>query len=601
MSKIDDFAKEDYETEKEYIPEVDTIEDIPLPAEDLIPPISFEGLPDYNFVKMFVDYIATVSDTYPEYTFLNGVSMLSTIARRRLFFKLNGRFEYTNLINLCLGQSGYARKGGAMMPAYSIMKSALGDTFLSKDLSPEGLISEMADTVSTLKRTKNGNEPVIEFQNNPIRKAVCALWKDEAGQFYAQLNKPHMQSMKELLCHFYDCPTDYDKSLSTKKTHIGEIYFSMNLATTPTSFIENVTTKDVHTGFLARHNIVNPSYQKKRKCITEDSEDDLITEKAFEILVKLVDKLLPDMPLRARIDKEELQMLDTWCKEREEYFAKERNETMGSFFARFQMNVIKIATLLDLGNLPAYLYLYNNGVDNSYSENTIIIRPTEIIRKKGFILTSLSNHVICIVSLLNNSNISDYNISSMCISKSSLMYVMKLYDSVFLPYSYQICVNGRVALFTNYLSNIYKILQEKKKIDRATLMRLSNVSKRIDFDEAMETLKEAGAVLEYKVKGKTKPISAYVFVPSPYTKLNFKPIQTKDDIDNGFIELTKKGVYSQSELAEKLKNRLLKNYGYQRPSDAALEQETTQFTTDFKLSHESAVKYMDSLKSAMGW
>jgi hypothetical protein len=601
MAKIDDFAKPDYETEKEYIPEVDSIEDIPLPKEDLIAPISFDGLPNSNFVKMFVDYIKTVSDTYPEYTFLNGVSMLSTIARRRLYFKLNGRFEYTNLINLCLGQSGYARKGGAMIPAYSIMKSAIGDTFLSKDLSPEGLISEMADTVTTVKKTKTGNEPVIELQNNPIRKAVCALWKDEAGQFYAQLNKPHMQSMKELLCHFYDCPTEYDKTLSAKKTHIGEIYFSMNLATTPTSFIENVTTKDVHTGFLARHNIVNPSYTKIRKGITEDTEDDLITEKAFESLVKLIDKMLPEKPLRVRIGKKELLMLDAWCKEREEYFAKERNETMGSFFARFQMNVIKMATLLDLGSLPACLYLYNNGVDNSQFENTIIIRPHEIISKKGFVLTSLSNVAICIVSLLNNSNISDYNISSMCISKSSLLYVMKLYDSMFLPYTYQICINGKVALFANYLSNIYNILQDKKKMERANLMRASHVSKRVDFDEAIETLKEAGAVLEYKVKGKTKPISAYVFVPSPYTKLNFKPIQNESDIDNGVIELTKKGVYSQAEIAEQLKNRLMKNYGYQRPSDAALEQELKQFSVDFKLSHESTEKYMTGLKSALGW
>ena len=56
--------------------------------------------------------------------------------------------------------------------------------------------------------------------------------------------------------------------------------------------------------------------------------------------IKLINKLLPEKPLWIHIGKEELQILDTWCKEREEYFAKERNETMGSFFARFQMNVV---------------------------------------------------------------------------------------------------------------------------------------------------------------------------------------------------------------------------------------------------------------------
>ena len=530
---------------KEPIPEVNSIDDIPVPTEDIIDPISFNGLPDYNFIKMFVDYIASVSDTYPEYAFLNGISILSTTARRRLYFKLNGRFEYTNLITLCLGQSGYSRKGGAMMPAYSMLRNGIGDTFLSKDFSPEGLISEISDTITTVKRTKEGSEPVIDYQIHPIRKAVCALWKDEAGQFYAQLNKPHMQSTKELLCHLYDCPPEYGKTLSGKKFHVDEIYLSMNLATTPTSFIQNVTTKDVHTGFLARHNIVNPSYTKKRKGITEDSDEDLIHEKAFEILIKIIDKLLPERNIRVRIGNEELAILDNWCREREEYFARERNETMGSFFARFQMNVIKIATLIDLGNLPACLALYINEVDNSYSENKIIINHREIISKKGSLALHTPYYLNCIVSLLNNSNISDYNISSMCISIDSMIYAMKLYDSVFLPYAYQICLQGKVAIFTNYLSNIYNILQDKRKIDRANLMRLSNVSKRVDFDEAMETLKEAGAVIEYKVKGKTKPISAYVYVPSPYTKLFFTPINTTIKKDNSFIELTKKGYVSQ--------------------------------------------------------
>ncbi len=529
-------------TNNELIPEYNTIEDIPLPQEDVIAPISFDGLPDYNFVKMFVDYIATVSDTYPEYAFLNGIAMLSTTLRRRLYIRHNGRTEYPNLWTLCLGQSGYARKGGAMTPAYDFLKDSLGNIFLSKDVSPEGLISELADTITTYKKTKDGgNEPVVDYQQSEIRKAECALWKDEAGQFYAQLNKPHMQSMKELLCHFYDCPSEYDKTLSAKKFHIGEIYHSMNLATTPMSFINNVTTKDVHTGFLARHNIVNPSYQKKRNPISEDTEEDLIKEVLFKQLIKIIDKLLPTKPIRVRIGEENLKILDNWCKEREEHFARERNETMGSFFARFQINVIKMALLLDLGNLPFYWYLYNGIGDNSQSENTIFIRPYEIISKKGFIHTQGDEYLNSILSHINNSNISDYNISSMHISVESLLYVLKLYDSVFLPYAYQICTYGKVEVFANYLSAIYKILQERKKIDRSTLMRLSHVGRRDDFNEAIATLKEAGAVLEYRVKGKTKPVSVYVYAPSPYTKIAFNSYQADTQEDNGFIELTKKG------------------------------------------------------------
>ena len=563
-------------------PEVNSIDDIPLPIEDIISPISFEGLYKHSYHGWFIEYMASVSDTYPEYSLQNAIATLSTLARRRLHFRINGRAEYTNLITLNLGQSGYARKSVGMSASQDLLQNSIGDTFVSKDATPEGLITEIADKITTKKRTKDGYEDCLETpQYGKIRKAICALWKDEAGQFYAQLNKPHMQSFKELMCHLYDCPANYTKSLSSKKIDVDEIYFSMNLATTPTSFINNVTTKDVSTGFLARHNIVNPSYQKDRKDITEDSDENIITQSALQEILKILDKLLPEKSLRVNIGKEELKILNAWCKDREEYFARERNEIMGSFFARFQINVLKIALLLDLGNVPASLYFYKNCVDNSYSENRIIIRQGEIISKNGKSVLQTDNYLNNIVSHLNNSNISDYNISRMCISKSSLIYALKLYDSVFIPYAYQICINSKVALFTNYLSNIYNILQDKKKIDRANLMRLSNVSKRADFDEAMETLKEAGAVIEYRVKGKTKPISAYVYVPAPYTKLKFDASNYTTEVDNGFIELTKKG-YVEPDEDKQLKEIKDKTQPQQQPNNTKEEKELDPLQKFFK-------------------
>jgi len=187
--------------------EVDTVEDIPIPIEDKIPPISFDGLWEYSYHNFFKDYVASMSDGYPEYAFQNGTATLSTLSRRRLYIRLNGRTEYMNLITLSLGQSGYARKGSAFSAAQRFLRTAVGDTFLSPDLTPEGMISEIADTITTIKKTKSGLEEVKEEkQHGRIRKAVCAWWKDEAGQLYAQLTKPYMQSFKEQICNFYDSP-----------------------------------------------------------------------------------------------------------------------------------------------------------------------------------------------------------------------------------------------------------------------------------------------------------------------------------------------------------------------------------------------------------
>lgn len=525
--------------ESEVILEIASIDDIPLPTLDVIPPISFEGLPDYNLIKMFVDYISTVSDTYQEYSFQNGIASLSTLVRRRLYFRLNGRKEFTNLITASLGQSGYARKGSSMGAAQKMLKDAVGDTFLSPDATPEGLIRDMADIIETTQTTRKGSETVTEYQNkNAIRMALRSLWKDEAGQFYAQLNKSHMQSMKELLCYFYDCPTEYEKTLSSKKFKLYAIYFGMNLATTPTSFIENVTLKDVHTGFLARHNIVNPAYQKTRKDITEDSDTDLQREGDFVKLLKLVDSMLPETALRVRVGDACLKILNTWAKEREEYFAKERNELMGSFFARFQINVLKIALLIELANIPFYVgEYYKNKADNSQHEKTIIIKPQEIISKNPKPLAQTPNYAIYIISLYNNNIISDYKISSISLSINSLLFAIKMYDSIYIPYTHQICVSGRVDVFANYLTTIYKILMDKKKVDYSTLLRNSHVPS-MEFNQAISTLIESGAVKEYRVKGKTKPQRVFVYIPHAIERFSFTPAQAIYAIDDSVIELT---------------------------------------------------------------
>jgi hypothetical protein len=259
----------DNKTEEKILESVDEIE---IPEYSNIPPINFEGLPEYNIIKKFVNYVSNLSDTYPEYSFTNALSCLATITRRRLFFKFNGKSHYPNLIILNLGLSGYSRKSASKSMIENMIKFAGIEVFLPEDITPEALIETMADPSEEEANEENNSpklkikspgyiEPIIRPDVPPAQKAI---WKDEAGQLYNQMNKPHMQSMKELICILYDCPPNYVKEKVSAESALilTNPCLNMNLATTPTSFFNNITQTDIGTGFLARHNIVNPSYSR---------------------------------------------------------------------------------------------------------------------------------------------------------------------------------------------------------------------------------------------------------------------------------------------------------------------------------------------------
>ena len=86
----------------------------------------------------------------------------------------------------------------------------------------------------------------------------------------------------------------------------------------------------------------------------------------------------------------------------------------------------------------------------------------------------------------------------MGVSLDSLKYAIKLYDTLYLAYTQEICENIREPLFANYLSKIYKIISIKKKVEHNLLMRHSHVPNRNEFAEIINTLKESNSLMEYK-------------------------------------------------------------------------------------------------------
>lgn len=506
-------------------PMLDSEEEISIPEEGVVPPISFEGLPEYNVIKEYVNYMSTVSDTYPEYSLQNAFAGLSALVQRRLFFGINGSDQYTNLILLNLGQSGYARKSSSMGPMHKILNKAVGDTFLSADATPEGLLSEMADYIETFGQN---SEPIEPQENNTIRKALCILWKDEASQFYAQLNKPHMQSFKEMICHLYDCPDNYEKQLSSKHITINDVYFGMNLSTTPASFYRNIGPDDIGSGFLARHGIVFPNYPKDRKDITQNTTKNFKHEQHVADTFKLINGSLPENSIRVNFGDESMRILNEWAKEREEYFVMDRDESMGSFFSRFQVTVLKMAILIELGNYPYLLYKEskkNNGnFDTGFSLNSKglsgdYLNEEEREEFKDFIKTAVP----------------DYKLIHMKVSSESLMYAIKLHDEVYIPYTQIVCNDSGINMSNlNSVSVVIKVLKSKQKMDFSTLLRNCNI-KSSELNEVLDSLKEGEIIEEHKIKTGGKPKRVFVFIPSKVKKLNFSPVSEPEHKDHGLL------------------------------------------------------------------
>lgn len=115
-----------------------------------------------------------------------------------------------------------------------------------------------------------------------------------------------------------------------------------------------------------------------------------------------------------------------------------------------------------------------------------------------------------------------YTISRLRVSISSVLFAIKMVDTMYLPYMHKLRACVGVDNSTNNLLSIRKIIEQRKKIQRGELLRLSNVETKSKFDDAMSMLITSGAVKEYHVKGKTKPSTWYVHVPSLLKEFGFK-------------------------------------------------------------------------------
>lgn len=480
------------------LPEYETPDKIPT-YEQIVPPINMDGLPKYNLVRKFMDNLSETSDTYPEYAMQGGFTALSIITRRRLHTKLNGSEIYPILWNIVLGPSGYARKTVALKRTRKVLSLAVGkEAILPDDVTPQALIDRMA-TKTLIRSSANDCSGWFDVSEKyadkecRIPRSQRGYIRDEVSQMFAQMRNSGSSWLQELFLKLYS-GEDYDKALVNKIQIVEEPFFSMLISTTPESFKKHMTKENLRSGFLARQLVTNPEYEKTRKPLQEDSENnaqvmqDLINE------FKLLDSLIGDndTSIRAGFQDGVLEMLDKWVEERETYYRKMRDEDHLIYIPRYQESAVSMALLIELGNIPH------------------IVKKENIIGENiNFMLTSLR------------------------ISKASMGFALKLIDSVFSPYHDTLGLRDESQRFEKgNLAKVEKLLKYHRKLDYSTIQRNTGIPAK-QLHDIIETMLEAGMIEKCYAKkdGSRQKGLWLIYIPAFTNKFVFETDYSKIQIE----------------------------------------------------------------------
>jgi Protein of unknown function (DUF3987) len=481
-------------------------DDIPVHRNDIAPiDVRSLGIPECNFIIQFYNFVSSITDTYPEYIIQSALSALATVVQRRIFVSMNGRRFYPNLWQGNGGASGYARKSAAISEAKKVVKNSCGDLYLSSDLNPASMIDSLATEIKNKKRDKEGNiswEPELlmtcDEGHNIIRSRRTYI-KDEFGQLLRELQKPTHSQFKETFLLLHSCET-YTKELVGKYVIIEDPYLAMYWSTTADTIKKLLTKSDIASGWLARTLYVEPSYEKIRMDATDSDDEDadiLYWRKELEGMLAKINLTLKntvmfdrftsdgenkpeEKPLRVQFYAGTLQMLNDWVGEREAYYAKIHDELLGAYVARFQENVVRIAMLIELGNLP------------------------ELIKGE-----------------------SESRITEFKISRASMESAFKLVDMMYMPYAIKLSTelredNAGTAQtgVSNAILRVEHQLSSNLKIDMRTCQRNCSMNKNT-FDECVASLESIGAVEKVRVRTKENKLQDWLVYYPP--ELRFEP------------------------------------------------------------------------------
>jgi hypothetical protein len=443
-----------------------------------IPPIDIELLKKYlgeeHFIIDGINYLCTNTDGYIEYALQNMICALSTVVKRRLMLRLTIGKIYPNVWNINFGISTLSRKTTMQMLTLDIMRGANLDVFLPQDFTPEALISEMAVRTVTEKNTKNGPERVERVNGDGRLNSKKAMWRDEYSSFVGGMGKSYNQSLKETLCHFYDCPSDYDRALRREHFYLEQIYFVINANTTIPAFSKVIDPFiDFMSGWLIRHTVVNPTYEKPSKRIQIMPPDQIRKRNKLSDFLRWLDQGLGNNIIDVGADPRALEYWNEWVEKRTDEIRKSQDEVEAAVFGRYNIIALKLAMLFELGKE------FKNTDDSSSERNEI------------------------------------NTLNSLIISLDSVLCAIYLIDNVYLRYFREV----KELIELNNLKDLIQVtlhaLKKHRTLSRSKMLRETKLMSR-ELDEAIKTLEERGQLyifVDAPNDTRKKPVIMYQYIP----------------------------------------------------------------------------------------
>lgn len=504
--------------------ELNTENEIPMPSPYVIPKMSFSGLPEYSLVSRFLNEVDLISDTYIEYGFQYGMALMATSTKCRVKFSILEGISGVNLFLGNIGRAGYSRKSKAHDMATEIIDSALGEVYLGTDFTKEGLSTLTADIIETV--TKGVLNVESQEMKYPVRKAVCSFFRNEAGSWFTTLKQTFNDGLKNQINNLFDsAKSQLVKDMSKAKYITNSPYwFNGVFNTTPEGYIGNLNVDDIESGFVPRQQTVWPDYKKDRKPITSNVSDSLYKAPLSNEL-RLIDRMIPQN-LIVTINKDVLAWWDTWCGEREDFFADSRNNAMGSWMARNQMTILKMAILIELSCVPAYINAYESAGGVLNASNSIVIddKIKETALNASMKLISKEDKT---VKRFNYGDLylrNNITITHLEITPKTLKACCDIFDKMYIPYMTKIMNEIGSSNNDTCIKYMFKSFNKNPVQSHSTLMKNLHMKSK-DFKESIDTLKELGVIKQYYVRGVTQPKAVYVYCEEAYSYCALKPIE----------------------------------------------------------------------------
>lgn len=288
-------------------------------------------LPEGHFITTSCDWLDSLSDGYNEYKICAGLWALSALTRGKAVLRLRQEVIQPNLNIILIGESTKTRKSTIINKTRNIYESATDKKLYNEDYSIEGYLETLS----------------IDSNMNHVR--------DEVGGLFAKFKKKYNDGIFDLECALYD-GQNFKKTLAggknkTPKTfEVENPYVTKFYATTPDNFARYLTIDDFLSGYGLRFLFAFPKYQKERKPLELETQEDI--DRWAEVLTR-IKKMKFEFDEIGEINfdvyQDAMAFYNEVCEKLEDMAESQNNNVLSSAVGRSQVHILKIAMLLEIG------------------------------------------------------------------------------------------------------------------------------------------------------------------------------------------------------------------------------------------------------------